>query len=98
MPRSPRADEEPLGGRSHRVYRRGATGGLLHIDDTEELLGGRDYILTTPDAILYCDGRVYIFGRARQYMGAHVNILARASIFGRVTSIFGRVTIYKRDI
>ena len=41
-----RADEEPLGGRSHRV------------DDTEELLGGRDYILTTPrsysgDAIIY---------------------------------------------
>ena len=73
------SDEEPRGG-GGRFYR---------VDDTEELLGGRDYILTTPDAILYCDGRVYIWARARQYIWArasiyiwarHVNILARHEI------------------
>ena len=45
-----RADEEPLElTRSHRELLRATRsylGARLHIDDTEGLLGGRDYILT----------------------------------------------------
>ena len=50
----------------------------MYIDDTEELRGAGDAFIETPT-------RYYIDGRASLYMGAHVNIWARTSIFGRVT-------------
>ena len=78
-----RADEEPLGGLSQYLLG-GAPiddeeplGARLYIDDTEELLGGRDYILTTPDAIYYIvtGARLYIWARTSIY------IWARASLY-----------------
>ena len=67
------------------IYDEEPLGAQLYIDDTEELLGS---------AIIYIDDtRYYIDGRATLYRGASIYTGAHVYIFGRVTSIFGRVTI-----
>ena len=45
-------------------------------------------------ATIYIYIYIYTLTRASIYSGAHVNIWARTSIYGRATSIIGRAPIY----